>query len=261
MTALLDRPWTHKESLFLAQSHEQCGLPWCASQLRRTVEDCVARLKELGVAEGPEWIDIGTAGRLASCSGSTIRALAVAGTIEGRKTRIGRWEVKRGDVLAYAAEHQRVTEESGLEVAKGYVRPKRSHKKLKDVPVRLVEAREGGSAEKMSAPKQGDASEGILEAKNGMSPETPAGYITVEEYAEAAGVSRKIAMRRCWEGRVSCVKHGRKWLVSETEAVIAKPREEREPDRCVSRRALGEMSRLDILRALASGAMVGGLRG
>ena len=257
---MLDRPWTHRESLFLAQSHEQCGLPWCASQLRRTVEDCVARLKELGVAEGPEWIDIGTAGRLASCSGSTIRAMAVAGTIGARKTRIGRWEVKREDVLAYAAEHQRVTEESGLEVAKGYVRPKRSHKKLKDAPVRPVEAKEGDSAE-IPAPKQADASEGILEARKAKSPEKPAGYISVEEYAEAAEITRSAALRRCWEGRVSCVKHGRKWLVSETEAVIAKPREEREPDRCVSRKALGEMSRLDILRALASGAMVGGIRG
>ena len=257
---MLSRPWTHRESLLLAQSHEQCGLPWCASQLRRTVEDCVARLKELGVAEGAEWIDIGTAGRLASCSGSTIRAMAVAGSIGARKTRIGRWEVKREDVLAYAAEHQRVTEESGLEVAKGYVRPKRTRKTPKTTSVRLVEAKEGGSAE-TSAPMQGNASEGILEAGKAKSPERPAGYISVEEYAEAAEITRSAALRRCWEGRVSCLKHGRKWLVSETEAVIAKPREEREPDRCVSRRVLGEMSRLDILRALASGAMVGGIRG
>ena len=258
---MLSRPWTHRESLLLSQSHEQCGLPWCASQLRRTVEDCVARLKELGVAEGPEWIDIGTAGRLASCSGSTIRALAVAGTIGARKTRIGRWEVRREDVLAYAAEHQRVTEESGLEVAKGYKRKRKKPAMPKNAPERPVDEKKGVSAGK-HMPKQGDASEGILGAKKGMSLERPAGYISVEEYAEAAEITRGAALRRCWEGRVSCVKHGRKWLVSETEAVIAKPREDKpEPDRCVSRRALGEMSRLDILRALASGAMVGGIRG
>ena len=256
---MLSRPWTHKESLFLTQSHEQCGLPWCASQLRRTVEDCVARLKDLGVAEGPEWIDIGTAGRLASCSGSTIRALAVAGSIGARKTRIGRWEVRREDVLAYAAEHQRVTEESGLEVARGY---KRKHKKSampKNASERPVDEKESVSAGK-PMPKQGNASEGILEAKKSMSPETPAGYITVEEYAEAAGVSRKIAMRRCWDGKISCRKQGKKWFVSETEAVIAKPREAKpEPDRYVGSRSLGKMSRLDILKALASGAIVGGL--
>jgi len=135
MTVLLDRPWTHKESLFLTQAHERCGIPWCASELHRTVEECVQKLQELGVPEGSEWLTPGEAGRLASCCSTTIRNLVLTGKVEGRKVN-GCWQISRASVLAYADAHQRAAEDSGLE-RPHYVKPRKkpqTHEKASERP-------------------------------------------------------------------------------------------------------------------------------
>ena len=257
----MSRPWMHKESLFLAQTHERCGIPWCASELRRTVEECVQKLRELGTPEGGEWLTPGEAGRLASCCSATIRSLALTGKIEGRKAD-GFWQISRESVLAYADAHQRAAEDSGLE-RPHYVRPRKSPKTREKASERPNFASEGVSAEPPT-PERSDAATGLLEAKNGSSPEEagpPEGFMTVEAFAEACGIARKTALRKCWDRRVSCRKwHGR-WFISCDEAVMAQPREKPEPDRCVSKETLADMSRLDVLKALASGAMIGGIRG
>lgn len=104
----MPRPWTHSESLFLKRDAERCGLPWCAAELRRTVEDCAVQLEALkhGAVES-EWMTPREAGALASCSASTIRALIVAGQVEGRKDGTGRWVASRRSVIAYAGRHER----------------------------------------------------------------------------------------------------------------------------------------------------------
>ena len=219
---MTSRPWTHKESIFLTQSHDRCGIPWCASQLHRTVEDCVAQLKALGAGQEDGWIDIGTAGRLASCSGSTIRALTVNGFIEGRKTDVGRWEVRRESVLAYAAEHQRVTEESGLEVAKGHVRPKRTRRKPKEASVRPVEAKDGAGMGKSPSETE-DAPEAPSNAQNGHVPKnSPVAPLPDEQPAESSAI---------------------------------RPAREPSPQAM----DLSSMSKLDILKALAAGRQIGGV--
>ena len=109
----MNRPWTHKETLFLTQTVNRCGLPWCASELRRTVEECARKLEKLrGDDDGADgWLTPKEAGALASCSATTIRTLLLSGALEGRKDAYGLWRVKREAVTRYASEHGRMVEQ------------------------------------------------------------------------------------------------------------------------------------------------------
>jgi len=254
----MPRPWKHRESLFLLQAAERCGLPWCASELHRSVEDCARHLDGLkGAPEGDGWLMMREAASLASCSDSTIRNLVRKGRLEAKKNEQGWWVVRREDVIACAEESQRKAEGSvndGPEPCQQSRTPKTGQEGVNF-------QRKEVSAERC-AQNAPNAKIGPSEAENGKRTETdglPEGWITVEAYAEAAGISRTEAVKRCQFGRVSCRMEGRRWLVSADEAVMAKAKKP-EQDRCVPAEALGGMSRLDILKAFASGAMVGGLR-
>jgi len=254
----MPRPWTHRESLFLLQAAERCGLPWCASELHRNVEDCARHLDGLkGAPEGDGWLMMREAARLASCSDSTIRNLVRKGRLTAKKNAQGYWVVRREDVIACAEEAQRKAEGPVDDSPEPCQQSRMSETGQKGAKIQREEA----PAEKC-AQNAPDAKISPSEAENGKRAETdglPEGWITVEAYAEAAGITRAEAVKRCQGGRVSCRMAGRRWLVSADEAVMAKARKP-EPDRCVPAEALGGMSRLDILKAFASGAMVGGLR-
>ena len=254
----MSRAWTHRESLFLLQAAERCGLPWCASELHRSVEDCARRLDALkGESAGKAWITIREAAKLASCSDSTIRTLVYEGRLEAKKNAKNRWIVRREDVVACADANQRDAEDPLNHRAKPRYKRKTPKLSLEDVDFQ----REELSAEK-DAQNALDAKISLSEPENGKQSETdgmPEGWIAVEAYAEAAGIARAEAVRLCQCGRVSCRREGGRWLVSADEAVMAQAKTP-EPDRCVPADKLGGMSRLDILKAFASGAMVGGMR-
>jgi len=297
----MSRPWKHKEILFLTQTVDRCGLPWCASELHRTVEECARKLEELRGAEAgaDEWLTPKEAGALASCASSTIRTEVVAGRIEGRKDSKGRWMVKRESVIRYASEH-------GKDVENGRTREKASRSPQGTSKPVLQENPRKASA---------NAPDGRIEAKIGISEENPAlldGWVEVDVYAEAAEMTHARVARLCEEGKLSGRKFNGRWLVSETELVIAKSRPElkqavpggyvpldeaarrlnRHPKylqhlcregklkamkgsdnhwlvaesalaqgpKAIHERDLPAMSRLDILKALAGGASVGGYR-
>jgi len=178
----MPRPWTHSESLFLKRDAERCGLPWCAAELRRTVEDCAVQLEALkhGAVES-EWMTPREAGALASCSASTIRALIVAGQVEGRKDGTGCWVASRRSVIAYAGRHERCVQRGKSDRPKA-AWPARVDSILdcieiipapempKKAPERLAEAKESVPAVVLRK-KPGDAPEGPLEAQNGHEPE------------------------------------------------------------------------------------------
>jgi excisionase family DNA binding protein len=231
--------------------------------LHRSVAECAARLDELGGApeDDPDspmgWLTMKDAGRLLSCSASTVRALVHEGRLPARKNAKGLWTVRRVDCVEYAHEHQLDAEDPQHHVPK----PRPARKAPKNAPERPENGRK-----KVSVQKDRGKGENVKidrsEAQNGRPAQTdgiPSGWMTVEAYAEAAGISRKEAVKRCQTRRVSCRSVDGRWLVSSDEAVIAKARAP-EPDRSVGLEQLGSMSRLDILKALASGAFVGGMR-
>ena len=296
----MPRPWKHKEILFLTQTVDRCGLPWCASELHRTVEECAQKLEALrGGEEADEWLTPKEAGALASCASSTIRTEVVAGRIEGRKDANGRWQVKRESVIRYASEH-------GKDVEDGRMREKASRS-----PQNAKKAAPQENPRKAPA----NARDGRTGAKTGMSAEksaVPEGWVEVDVYAEAAEMTHARVARLCEEGKLSGRKFSGRWLVSETELVIAKSRPElkqavpggfvpldeaarrlnrhpkylqqlcregrlkamkgtdnhwlvaesalKQVPKAIPERDLPAMSRLDILKALVSGASVGGYR-
>jgi hypothetical protein len=231
--------------------------------LHRSVAECAARLDELGGApeDDPDspmgWLTMKDAGRLLSCSASTVRALVYEGRLEGRKNSKGLWVVRRVDCVNYAHEYQLDAEDPQRHIPK----PRPARKAPKNAPERLENGRKEVPAQ--NGREEGkDAKIGRSEAQNGNHVQTdgiPAGWMTVEAYAEAAGITSKEAVKRCQTRRVSCRSVDGRWLVSSDEAVIARARAP-EPDRSVGLEQLGGMSRLDILKALASGAFVGGMR-
>lgn len=257
------RPWKPRETFYLLHAVPRCGLPWCASMLHRSVAECAARLDELGGApeDDPDspmgWLTMKDAGRLLSCSASTVRALVHEGRLPARKNAKGLWIVSRMDCVDYAHEHQLDAEDPQHHVPK----PRPARKAPRNAPQTPENGRKEASAQ--NGREEGkDAKIGRSEAQNGRPAQTdgiPAGWMTVEAYAEAAGITRKEAVKRCQIRRVSCRSVDGRWLVSSDEAVIAKARAP-EPDRSVGLEQLGSMSRLDILKALASGAFVGGMR-
>ena len=257
------RPWKPRETFYLLHAVPRCGLPWCASMLKRTVAECAARLDELGGApeDDPDspmgWLTMRDAGRLLSCSASTVRALVHEGRLKAMKNAKGLWVVQRVDCVEYAHEHQLDAEDPQHHVPK----PRPVKRAPKNAPQAPENERKEVTAQK-DREKRKDAKIDRSEAQNGSPAQTdgiPAGWMTVEAYAEAAGISRKEAVKRCQTRRVSCQSVDGRWLVSSDEAVIAKARAP-EPDRSVGLEQLGSMSRLDILKALASGAFVGGMR-
>ena len=290
----MPRPWKHKEILFLTQTVDRCGLPWCASELRRTVEECACKLEELRGAESGTWLTPKEAGALASCSASTIRTEAIEGRIEGRKDDRGLWQVRRGDVIRYASEQSRKVEQA--EAARKALRsPQDASKTLPQENPRKAPA---------------NAPDGHSEAGKGMS--APEGWVEVDVYAKAAEMTHARVVRLCEDGKLSGMKHDGRWLVSETELVIAKSRSELRQDvpggyvpldeaarrlnrhpkylqqlcragkikamksadnrwlvaesalksgpKSIPERDLPGMSKLDVLKALVSGATVGGMR-
>ena len=182
----MTRPWTHSESLFLRRDAERCGLPWCASVLFRTVEDCAVQLAALKHGAGDaEWMTPKDAGALASCSASTIRALIVAGQVEGRKDGTGCWAASRRSVIAYADRHERSVQRGKSDRPKA-AWPARIDSILdcieiipapempKNAPERPVEAKEDVPAVVLQD-EAGDAPERLPEAQKGHMPKKAQG--------------------------------------------------------------------------------------
>jgi len=295
----MSRPWSHKETLFLTQAVDRCGLPWCASELHRTVEECARKLDELRGAESGTWLTPKEAGALASCSASTIRAEAIEGRIEGRKDARGLWQVRRGDVIRYASEQGRKVEQAEA-ARKASKSPQGASKTLPQENPRKAPANATGG--------RSEAGKGMPEKKTAV----PEGWVEVDVYAKAAEMTHARVVRLCEDGKLSGMKHDGRWLVSETELVIAKSRPElrqelpvgyvpldeaarrlnRHPKylqqlcragkikamksadnhwlvaesalksgpKSIPERDLPGMSKLDVLKALVSGATVGGMR-
>jgi len=290
----MSRPWSHKETLFLTRTVDRCGLPWCASELRRTVEECARKLEALRGAEEGAWLTPKEAGALASCSASTIRTEAIEGRIEGRKDVKGLWQVRRGDVIRYATEQGRKVEQA--EAAR---KPPRS-------------PQDASKAVSQKNPRKAPANAAGGRSEAGKDMSAPKGWVEVDVYAKAAEMTHARVVRLCEDGKLSGMKHDGRWLVSETELVIAKSRTELRQDipggyvpldeaarrlnrhpkylqqlcragkikamksadnhwlvaesalksgpKSIPERDLPGMSKLDVLKALVSGATVGGLR-
>lgn len=210
----MPRPWTHSESLFLKRDAERCGLPWCASVLFRTVEDCAVQLQALtaGAVES-EWMTPREAGALASCSASTIRALTVAGQVEGRKDGTGRWAASRRSVMAYADRHERCVQRGRSDRPKA-AWPARVDSILdcieiipapempKKAPERPAEAKEDASRIVLHK-KPEDAPERLLEAENGHVPEK-----VQKAGLDLASMSRLDILRAIASGKMEAVNVG-----------------------------------------------------
>ena len=151
--------------------------------------------------------------------------------------------------MAYAAAHEENVQAGVSDRPGAGRRPGKAPERPKNAD---ADGPQGNGPEKPEKAKAGP-----LEAGGGG---LPSGWVEVEDYARAAGVTRRLAVRRCYEGRVACAKIGGRWAVSEAEAVIARKPKPKPGSRSkrIDESALEGMSKLDVRKALASGAEIGG---
>jgi hypothetical protein len=153
------------------------------------------------------------AGALASCSASTIRALIVAGQVEGRKDGTGRWVADRRSVVAYADRHERCVQRGKSDRPKA-AWPARVDSILdcieiipvQDVPKKALErpaeAKEDASRNSLHE-KPEDAPERLLEAENGHVPEK-----VQEAGLDLGSMSRLDILRAIASGKMEAVNVG-----------------------------------------------------
>ena len=269
------RTWTPEDDALLRECAGTESASAAADRLGRTVDSVLTRASKLGIRfEGPRR-------RFEKSWPPELEALLRAGAKAGKSLALLAEDCGKTEPAVLKAIRRLGIERAPLKETRPYGRPKgvkdRKPRKPRVSPMDALKAALQGKPREDAA----SAPDGRSEARKGMpekKPALPEGWVTMEAYAKAAGISVKQAQWRAWKRKISCLKWCGRLLVSEAEVVMLKQEQNaRQPEKIIpaaplpderpaeasatrSERKpspqppdLGSMSRLDILRALARG--------
>lgn len=233
-------PWTEKEESFLRENAQNMTVVEAAGRLSRSV----ASVRMRGRALGLHFVD---------------RRYYGKGQGAGQFEKA--WPPEKQAILRAGAEAGKSVSEIAEECGKSRWAVRNAVRKLG----LLLSRRKGGRQKGSFAGKR-------------KAPETPAGYVSLADCAKRAGLSPRYVRFLCKKGRLACVRQKSRWFIAESElAALEQARAMKQepkpkpvarkrkgastkkslakPGQKIERQKLEGMSKLEILRMLASKAI------